>query len=47
MGTFSLYKIAGIEQFDIIISEYALTPAAADSIRKQGIELLLPSDDSV
>lgn len=47
MGTFSLYKIAGIEQFDIIISEDALTPAAADSIRKQGVELLLPSDDSV
>jgi DeoR/GlpR family transcriptional regulator of sugar metabolism len=47
VGTFSLYKIAGIEQFDIIIGEDALTPAAADGIRKQGVELLLPSDDSV
>jgi DeoR/GlpR family transcriptional regulator of sugar metabolism len=47
VGTFILYKVAGIEPLDIIISDDALTPAAADSIRKQGVELLLPSDDSV
>ena len=46
-GTFSMYRIAGLEQFDIILSDDALTPAAADSIRKQGVELLLPSDSSV
>lgn len=44
-GTFSMYKIAGLEQFDMIISDDALTPAAADGIRKQGVELLLPSEN--
>jgi DeoR/GlpR family transcriptional regulator of sugar metabolism len=39
-----MYKIAGLEQFDIILSDDALTAAAADGIRKQGVELLLPSD---
>jgi DeoR/GlpR family transcriptional regulator of sugar metabolism len=43
-GTFSMYKIAGLEQFDIVISDAALAPAAADGIRKQGVELMLPSD---
>ena len=43
-GTFSMYKIAGLEQFDIIISDDALAAAAADGILKQGIELLLPGD---
>lgn len=46
-GTFSMYRIAGVEQFDIILSDDALPPAAADSIRKQGVELLLPSDSNV
>lgn len=46
-GTFSMYRIAGLEQFDIILSDDALPPAAADSIRKQGVELLLPSDSNV
>jgi DeoR/GlpR family transcriptional regulator of sugar metabolism len=39
-----MYRIAGLEQFDIILSDDALTPAAADGIRKQGVELMLPSD---
>jgi len=40
-GTFSMYRIAGLEQFDFIISDNA--PAGtADGIRKQGVELLLP-----
>ncbi len=43
-GTFSMYKIVGLEQFDVIISDDALAPAAADGIRKQGVELMLPSD---
>jgi DeoR/GlpR family transcriptional regulator of sugar metabolism len=42
-----MYRIAGLEQFDIILSDDALTPAAADSIRKQGVELLLPGDNNV
>jgi len=41
-GTFSMYKIAGLEQFDSVISDNALAPAAADGIRKHGVELLLP-----
>ena len=45
-GTFSMYKIAGVEQFDIILSDDALAPVAADGIRKQGVELLLPSDNT-
>jgi len=28
----------------VIISDDALAPAAADGIRKQGVELMLPSD---
>jgi DeoR/GlpR family transcriptional regulator of sugar metabolism len=43
-GTFSMYRIAGLEQFDVIISDDDLAQAAADGIRKQGVELLLPSD---
>ena len=46
-GTFSMYKIAGVEQIDIILSDDTLPPAAADGIRKQGVELLLPSDNTV
>ena len=42
-GTFGMYKIADLEQFDIIISDAALAPAAADGIRKHGVELLLPA----
>jgi len=40
-GTFGMYKIAGLDQFDTIISDERLAEAAADSIRKQGIDLLL------
>src|SRR6195952_3202830 len=40
-GTFGMYKVAGLEQFDTIISDAALAEAAADGIRKQRIELLL------
>jgi DeoR/GlpR family transcriptional regulator of sugar metabolism len=40
-GTFGMYKIAALEQFDAIISDDALAQAAAESIRKQGVELLL------
>jgi DeoR/GlpR family transcriptional regulator of sugar metabolism len=46
-GTSSMYRIAGIEQFDIILSDDALNPAAAVGIRKKGVELLLPSDDTL
>ena len=40
-GTFGMYKIAALEQFDIIISDAALAEAAADGIRKHRVELLL------
>ncbi|RMT27079.1 Regulatory protein, DeoR, partial [Pseudomonas syringae pv. spinaceae] len=40
-GTFGMYKVAGLDQFDTIISDAALAEAAADGIRKQRIELLL------
>ncbi|SHM20016.1 DeoR/GlpR family DNA-binding transcription regulator [Phytopseudomonas punonensis] len=40
-GTFGMYKVAALEQFDTLITDSALTPAAAESIRHQRIELLL------
>jgi len=46
-GTFSMYRIAGLEQFDIVLSDDVLPPTAADGIRKQGVELLLPLDTTV
>ena len=36
-----MYKVAGLDQFDTIITDAALAEAAADGIRKQRIELLL------
>jgi DeoR/GlpR family transcriptional regulator of sugar metabolism len=40
-ATFGMYKIAGLNQFDSIISDIKLTQAAADGIRKLGVELTL------
>jgi DeoR/GlpR family transcriptional regulator of sugar metabolism len=40
-GTFGMYKIAALAQFDVIITDAALAEAAADGIRKQGVELML------
>jgi len=40
-GTFGMYKIATLEQFDAIITDDGLAQAAADSIRAQGVELML------
>jgi DeoR/GlpR family transcriptional regulator of sugar metabolism len=40
-GTFGMYKVTGLEQFDTIISDSDLAQAAADGIRKQRVELLL------
>ncbi|MBD8496602.1 DeoR/GlpR transcriptional regulator [Pseudomonas syringae] len=40
-GTFGMYKVAPLEQFDALITDADLATAAADSIRKQGIELQL------
>ena len=40
-GTFGMYKIAGLERFDTIISDDALTADAAAGIRKSGVELIL------
>jgi DeoR/GlpR family transcriptional regulator of sugar metabolism len=38
-----MYKVAGLEQFDTIISDEGLAQAAAESIRAHGVELLLAS----
>jgi len=40
-GTFGMYKIAGLEQFDVVISDSELTEVAAEAIRKLGVEVLL------
>lgn len=40
-GIFGMYKIATLEQFDTIISDNTLAEAAADGIRKHGVELIL------
>ena len=40
-GTFGKYRIAGLQQFDTLISDTALAPAAVDSLRKLGVDLLL------
>jgi DeoR/GlpR family transcriptional regulator of sugar metabolism len=45
-GTFGMYKIAGLEQFDTIISDDRLAHGAADSIRALGVELMLASVDT-
>ena len=42
-----MHRMAGLEPFDVIISDDGLAPAAAaaaaaDGIRKRGIELMLP-----
>ncbi|PHX44969.1 cytochrome C [Pseudomonas sp. NZIPFR-PS5] len=44
-GTFGMYKVAGLEQFDTIISDDRLAHGAADSIRALGVELMLASVD--
>jgi len=43
-GTFSMYRIAGLEPFDVIINDDGLAPAAADGIRTRRIEWMLPAD---
>lgn len=40
-GTFGKYRIAALQQFDTLISDSALAPAAEESLRKLGVELLL------
>jgi DeoR/GlpR family transcriptional regulator of sugar metabolism len=40
-GTFSIYKVAGLEQFDLVISDDSLASAAATGIREAGIDLAL------
>ena len=45
-GTFGMYKVAGLEQFDTIISDDRLAHGAADSIRGLGVELMLASMDT-
>lgn len=40
-GTFSMYRIANLDQFDTIVSDAGLGAAAADGIREQGVELML------
>lgn len=40
-GTFGTYRIAGLDQFDTIITDAALAPGAAEGIRTLGVELML------
>lgn len=40
-GTFGLYKVAGLEQFDHVISDEGLTEAAAVGIREAGVDLTI------
>jgi DeoR/GlpR family transcriptional regulator of sugar metabolism len=40
-GVFGMYRIAGLDRFDTIISDAALTADAAAGIRKSGVELVL------
>ncbi|MFJ3487784.1 DeoR/GlpR family DNA-binding transcription regulator [Pseudomonas sp. NPDC090202] len=40
-GTFAMYRIAGLERFDPIISDSGLTSDSAAGIRRSGIELVL------
>jgi hypothetical protein len=44
---FPCRRISSLWSQNAILSDDALTPAAADSIRKQGVELLLPSDNNL
>jgi DeoR/GlpR family transcriptional regulator of sugar metabolism len=40
-GTFGMYRIAGLDRFDPIITDDGLTADAAAGIRKLGVELVL------
>ena len=40
-GTFGMYRVAGLERFDPIISDDALTADSAAGLRRSGIELIL------
>lgn len=40
-GTFGMYRVAGLDQFDTIITDGALAQTAAEGIRGMGVELLL------
>jgi DeoR/GlpR family transcriptional regulator of sugar metabolism len=43
-GTFGMYKIAALAQFDVIITDAGLAEGAADGIRHQGVELMLAGE---
>jgi DeoR/GlpR family transcriptional regulator of sugar metabolism len=40
-GLFGLYKVAGLEQFDLVITDDGLAPDAALGMRESGIDLIL------
>ncbi|WP_110949493.1 DeoR/GlpR family DNA-binding transcription regulator [Pseudomonas bohemica] len=42
-GTFGMYKVAALEQFDTIISDDGLAGAAQDSIQALGVDVMLAS----
>jgi DeoR/GlpR family transcriptional regulator of sugar metabolism len=44
-GTFGTYKVATLEQFDLVISDHALASAAAAGIREAGVDLALVEAD--
>jgi DeoR/GlpR family transcriptional regulator of sugar metabolism len=40
-GTFGMYKITALDQFDLIISDDAMADGPAAAVRKLGVELVL------
>ncbi|MDE1179825.1 DeoR/GlpR family DNA-binding transcription regulator [Paraburkholderia sp.] len=40
-GTFGLYKVAGLEQFDLVVTDEGLASAAAAGIREAGVDLAI------
>lgn len=40
-GTFGMYRIAGLDQFDLIVSDEGLAEGPAAAVRKLGVELVL------
>ncbi|WP_174255998.1 DeoR/GlpR family DNA-binding transcription regulator [Phytoactinopolyspora mesophila] len=44
-GTFSLHRVAWLEDFTRVITDAGLTAAAADGIRDRGIDLVVASGD--
>ncbi|GAB2935522.1 DeoR/GlpR family DNA-binding transcription regulator [Streptomyces mayteni] len=40
-GTFGMYRVAGLGEFEAVVSDEGLSPAAREALREAGVELLL------